>query len=140
AWKLSRAIAKASTASESTISTASVSNGRKEKHTMSKSRTTSEPDLLPLVTPGEYLNEELLKPLGITMNALALALRVPSNRILAIVKGERAISADTALRLGQYFGISPEFWMNLQSNYDLKKARREKLEQIQVEVQRRPAA
>ena len=107
---------------------------------MSKSRTTSEPDLLPLVTPGEYLNEELLKPLGITMNALALALRVPSNRILAIVKGERAISADTALRLGQYFGISPEFWMNLQSNYDLKKARREKLEQIQVEVQRRPAA
>lgn len=96
--------------------------------------------MLPLVTPGEYLSEELLKPLGISMNALALALRVPSNRILGIVKGERAISADTALRLGQYFGISPEFWMNLQSNYDLKKARREKLEQIQSEVQRRPAA
>jgi len=96
--------------------------------------------LLPLVTPGEYLREELLKPLGISMNALALALRVPSNRILAIVKGERAISADTALRLGQYFGISPEFWMNLQSNYDLKKARREKFGQIQLEVQRRPAA
>jgi len=107
---------------------------------VSKSRITTKADLLPLVTPGEYLREELLKPLGISMNALALALRVPSNRILAIVKGERAISADTALRLGQYFGMSPEFWMNLQSNYDLKKARREKFGQIQLEVQRRPAA
>ncbi len=107
---------------------------------MSKSRTTTKADLLPLATPGEYLNEELLKPLGISMNALALALRVPSNRILSIVKGERAISADSALRLGQYFGMSAEFWLNLQSNYDLKKARREKLKQIQSEVQRRPAA
>jgi addiction module HigA family antidote len=93
-----------------------------------------------LVTPGEWLKEELLEPLGISMNALALALRVPSNRILAIIKGERAITADTALRLGRYFSMSPEFWMNLQSNYDLKKAKREKLRQIEAEVLQRPAA
>jgi len=72
---------------------------------------------------------------------LALALRVPANRIQAIVNGQRAITADTALRLGQYFGTTPEFWINLQSIYELDKARREKLEQIRAEVPRRaPAA
>jgi addiction module HigA family antidote len=72
---------------------------------------------------------------------LALALRVPANRIQAIVNGQRAITADTALRLGQYFGTTPEFWINLQSVYELDKARREKLEQIRAEVPRRaPAA
>ncbi len=110
----------------------------------SKSRTTTKnaqrEELLPLITPGEFLAEEFLEPLGLSMNALALALRVPATRILAIVKSDRAITADTALRLGQYFGMQPEFWMNLQSNYDLKKAKREKLRQIQVEVKRRSAS
>lgn len=100
----------------------------------------AQPELLPLITPGEYLAEEFLEPLHLSANALALALRVPATRIQAIVKGERGITAETALRLARYFGTTPEFWMNLQANYELDKVRREKLEQIQVEVQRRPAA
>ena len=68
---------------------------------------------IPLAHPGEILNDEFLKPLGITVNALALALRVPSNRLYAIVEGERGISADTALRPSRYFGTTPEFWINL---------------------------
>lgn len=72
-----------------------------------------------LIHPGEVLQEEFLKPMNISQNQLALALRVPAPRINAIVRGKRAISADTALRLGQYFQIEPQFWMNLQSNYDL---------------------
>src|SRR5579872_4790682 len=64
---------------------------------------------IPLVHPGEILVEDFLKPLGLTVNALALALRVPSNRIYAIVEGERGVSPDTALRLGRYFGTGPEF-------------------------------
>ncbi len=63
---------------------------------------------LPPVHPGEILLEEFLKPLGMSMNQLAIALRVPASRINAIIDGERSISADTALRLGRYFGISPE--------------------------------
>ena len=95
---------------------------------------------IPLVHPGENLVEEFLKPLGITVNALALALRVPSNRIYAIVEGERGISPDTALRLGRYFGTGPEFWLNLQAHYDLEKARDEIEETIEREVQRREDA
>lgn len=72
-----------------------------------------------LIHPGEVLREEFLKPMHISQNRLALALRVPAPRVNAIVRGKRAISADTALRLGQYFGMEPQFWMNLQSNYDL---------------------
>jgi addiction module HigA family antidote len=77
--------------------------------------------------PGEVLSEEFLKPLGLSANALALALRVPSTRIGAIVKGERAVTPDTALRLARFFGFgaSPEFWLNLQSMHDLTRARRE---------------
>ncbi len=96
-----------------------------------------DPDLLPLITPGEYLVEEFLEPLGITPNALSIELRVPANRIQAIIKGQRSITADTALRLGQYFGTTPDFWVNLQSVYELDKAKREKLEQIQAQVTRR---
>lgn len=109
----------------------------------SKSSTTTSkvrPELLPLITPGEYLAEEFLEPLALSGNALALALRVPATRIQAIIKGERGITAETALRLAQYFGTTPEFWMNLQTAYELDKVRREKLKQIQVEVHRRPAA
>ena len=87
--------------------------------------------------PGEILNEEFLKPLGMTINAVALALRVPSNRIYAIVEGDRGISADTALRLARYFGTSAEFWMNLQSHYDLEITRKEAAEEIERAVQPR---
>lgn len=75
------------------------------------------------IHPGEYLREDFMKPLGLTANALALALRVPATRIGEIVKGRRGITADTALRLGRYFRMTPEFWMNLQSHYDLETAR-----------------
>ena len=72
-----------------------------------------------LIHPGEILLEEFLKPMKISQNKLALDIHVPAPRINAIVKGNRAITADTALRLGKYFGTGPEFWSNLQSNYDL---------------------
>ena len=89
--------------------------------------------------PGEVLNEEFLHPLGMSVNALAMALRVPATRIGAIVKGERAVTADTALRLARFFGTSPEFWMNLQAKYDLTKARRDSGGKIQRDVRPRAA-
>jgi addiction module HigA family antidote len=95
---------------------------------MSKSSTTTKAIVTPnrvTTHPGEVLNEEFLRPLGMSVNALAMALRVPATRIGAIVKGERSVTADTALRLARFFGTSPEFWMNLQAMYDLTKARRE---------------
>ena len=100
----------------------------------------SSPELLPLITPGEFLREEFLEPLGLSANGLGQALHVPANRIQGIVNGQRGISADTALRLGLYFGTTPEFWMNLQATYELDKAKREKLAEILAEVTRRPAA
>ena len=74
------------------------------------------------VPPGEILNEEFLKPLGLTANALANAIGGPPNRITAILKGERGITGDTAIRLGTFFKTSAEFWMNLQMTYDLRTA------------------
>ncbi len=74
------------------------------------------------VPPGEVLNEEFLKPLGLTANALAKAIGVPPNRITAILKDERGITGDTAIRLGTFFTTSAEFWMNLQMTYDLRNA------------------
>ena len=74
------------------------------------------------VPPGEVLKEEFLKPLGLTANALAKAIGVPPNRITAILKDERGISGDTAIRLGTFFKTSAEFWMNLQMTYDLRNA------------------
>lgn len=73
--------------------------------------------------PGEMLREEFLVPLGLSANALALALGVPATRIGEIVNERRGISGDTALRLGEYFRIGPEFWMNLQKHYELEVAR-----------------
>jgi antitoxin HigA-1 len=93
--------------------------------------------LLPLVTPGEILWEEFMKPFGLPMNALAKELDVPANRIMAILRTQRSITADTSLRLARYFGTSAEFWMNLQRNYDLGIARRQKLEEIEQKVIRR---
>ena len=72
-----------------------------------------------IIHPGEILAEEFLTPMGISQNRLAMEIRVPTPRINAIIRGRRAISADTALRLGKYFGTGPEFWINLQSAYDL---------------------
>ncbi len=71
------------------------------------------------VHPGEVLLEEFLKPMGLSQNQLALALRVPARRINEIVHGKRRISADTALRLARYFRMSPQFWLGLQMDYDL---------------------
>lgn len=71
------------------------------------------------VHPGEMLDEEFLKPLGLTQYRLAKEIAVPARRINEIVLGKRAISADTALRLSRFFGNTAQFWMNLQINYDL---------------------
>lgn len=71
------------------------------------------------VHPGEILLEEFLKPMGITQYRLAKEISVPPRRINEIIHGTRAVSADTALRLGRFFGMSPQFWMNLQAQYDL---------------------
>ncbi len=71
------------------------------------------------VHPGEILLEEFLKPLALSQNRLALSIGVPARRINAIVLGKRRITADTALRLGRYFDISPQFWLGLQMDYDL---------------------
>ncbi len=75
------------------------------------------------IHPGEMLREEFLVPMGLSSNALAMAIGVPATRIGEIVNERRGISADTALRLGRYFHMSAEFWMNLQSSYDLESAR-----------------
>jgi addiction module HigA family antidote len=76
----------------------------------------------PPIHPGETLREDFLVPLGLSVNKLALELRVPVTRMNDIVHGRRSITANTALRLGRYFGTSPQFWMNLQANYDLELA------------------
>jgi len=80
--------------------------------------------LLPLVTPGEMLVEEFVKPLGITQYRLAKDIGVPPRRINEIVHGKRAITTDTAFRLSQYFGNSSQFWLNLQSDYELRRMER----------------
>jgi antitoxin HigA-1 len=76
------------------------------------------------VTPGEMLKEEFLVEYGLSQNQLAKAIGISPNRIAEIVANRRRITADTAIRLSLYFGNSPEFWMNLQTSYDLKMARR----------------
>jgi addiction module HigA family antidote len=83
-----------------------------------------ERDKLAPITPGEILAEEFLAGYGLTQAALARALGISPNRIAEIVNNRRRITADTALRLGLFFGTSPEFWQNLQAHYDLKLARR----------------
>ncbi len=80
--------------------------------------------LLDPVPPGEILYEEFMKPLGVSINALAREISVPPNRVSDIVNGKRSITADTALRLGKYFGVSPEVWVGLQADYDLRIAKR----------------
>ena len=89
--------------------------------------------LLPPIHPGEMLRDEI-EERGLSMNQLARELRVPMNRVSAIVNGKRAITADTALRLARFFGTSAQMWMNLQADYDLEVASREVGPQIEREV------
>ena len=90
--------------------------------------------------PGETLREDLMIPLGVSINRLARDLRVPVTRISEIVNERRSITADTALRLGRYFGTTAEFWVNLQSSYDLAVARLASESQIRRDVRPREAA
>jgi addiction module HigA family antidote len=86
------------------------------------------------ILPGEILWKEFLEPLGISQNKLARDLDVPVTRISDIVHGRRGISADSALRLAVYFGTTPEFWLNLQTRYDLKVSKRDLLPAIEKNV------
>jgi len=80
-----------------------------------------EEGVLPPISPGEILKEEFMAPLGISQSRLARDLDIPQSRLSAIIRGKRGISADTALRLAEYFGTSPRFWLNLQMEYDLRR-------------------
>ena len=86
------------------------------------------------VHPGEVLSGEFLKPMNLSQNRLALSVGVPARRINEIVLGKRSISADTALRLGRFFGISPEFWLGLQAQYDLDVTAEALGERLELEV------
>lgn len=88
-------------------------------------------EMIAPIHPGEVLQEDFLDGFGITQHKLAVEIGVPPRRINEIVHGKRGISADTALRLAQYFGTSPRFWMNLQSNYELRTARQKAEASIQ---------
>ena len=86
------------------------------------------------IHPGVILKEEFLEPLGLGVYALAKAIGVPRNRITGIIRGERAITADTALRLGRFFAMSPEFWLGLQMDYDLETTRASLADRLEEEV------
>ncbi|HEB77675.1 MAG TPA: addiction module antidote protein, HigA family [Methylothermaceae bacterium] len=92
-------------------------------------------EVIPISTPGEILRREFMEPLGLSASALAKALKVPTNRITAILHGSRSITADTALRLGRYFGTTAEFWLNLQKDYELRMARKKLEKQIEIEIE-----
>ena len=94
------------------------------------------------IHPGEILYEEFLKPMNLSQNRLAMDIRVPARRINEIVLGKRSITPDTALRLARYFGTSERFWLGLQADFDLEKARRSLAGQIEREITPRtsPAA
>ena len=87
------------------------------------------------IHPGEILLEDFMKPMGVSINRLARDIVVPPGRISTIVNGKRAITADTALRLGKYFGVSPGVWMGLQADYDLRMAQRVIGTEIEKRVQ-----
>jgi addiction module HigA family antidote len=89
--------------------------------------------LLDPITPGEILREDFMEPLAISINQLSRDLSVPPNRISEIVNGKRSITADTALRLQRYFGVEAQFWLNLQTEYDLRMIKRK----IWPDIQRR---
>src|SRR5262245_37400059 len=123
----SKATAEANSVFGSTGSGASVSAGRRTDRKASRSWTIIERgDMARIRThPGEILREEFLVPLGLSARALAKALGVPANRITEIMRGERDVSADTAIRLARYFRTDPRFWLNLQAAHDISKAQLE---------------
>jgi addiction module HigA family antidote len=88
------------------------------------------------ITPGDILLEEFLEPMGISQTRLARDIKVPPNRINQIINGKREISTDTALRLGKYFGIEPEFWLNLQMRYNMKIVQEKTGRKIDIEVKK----
>src|ERR1035437_6145620 len=90
--------------------------------------------LLANITPGEILDDDFLKPMGLSQYRVAMDIGVPPRRINEIVKGERAITADTALRLGRYFKMSGQFWLNLQAHYDLEMAEERLGKRLEREV------
>ncbi len=92
------------------------------------------PKLLDPITPGEILLEEFLKPMGISQNKIARDIDVPVARINDIVHARRSITADTALRFGKYFGVTAEFWVNLQARHDLKIAKRTAWPEIEKSI------
>lgn len=96
-------------------------------------------NLLDIIPPGEILAEEFMKPLGLSMNQLARDIDVPPGRISEIINGKRSITADTALRLGKYFGVAPETWLNLQTDYDLRVAKRTTWTDIESHIKIRAA-
>lgn len=91
------------------------------------------------IHPGEILREEYLAPLGMSVNALAGALRVPTTRMNDIVRERRGVTADTALRLARYFGTSERYWLNLQTEYELRRAQVQSAARVQREVEPRAA-
>ena len=95
---------------------------------------------IPIPHPGETIREDYLKPLGMSVNRLALELRVPATRMGEIVHGRRGITADTALRLARYFNTTPRFWLNLQVSYDLAVTAGSKAREIERAVHPRAAA
>ncbi|HEV2426036.1 MAG TPA: HigA family addiction module antitoxin [Terriglobia bacterium] len=97
-------------------------------------------DLLSEFHPGRTLREDVLRPLGMSVNALAKELHVPATRLNDIVRGRRGVTADTALRLARYLGTSAQFWVNLQSIYDLRTAERSSGGAIRKQVSPRRAA
>src|ERR1700675_4479511 len=107
---------------------------------MNRTKTTESRNRIPFPHPGETIREDYLKPLGLSVNKLALELRVPATRMTEIVHGRRGITADTALRLARYFNTTPKFWLNLQSSYDLATTPETRAEEIARTVHPRAAA
>ena len=144
-WRLLWATERASIASGSTANGEYASAGKMTDRMTWRSWTTTDEELgmsisngMRPVHPREILAEEL-EELGLSANALAKALDVPTNRITAILKGQRGITADTALRLARYFGTTPQLWQNLQKAFELRVAEIETGPQIEKRVQRREA-
>src|SRR6266496_4117142 len=161
AWRRYTEIDKGRIVSGSTTNGAFVSFGKTAKHGMLKSSTITEQTMsikrediegrkidfsaiqsgrrLPPVHPGGILRDDFLTPMGISVYELANAIKVPRSRVNDIVLGRRAITTDTALRLGRYFGTTPEFWINLQARYDLEVADRTLRRRIEREISPRAA-
>jgi antitoxin HigA-1 len=98
------------------------------------------PNKLTPIHPGEVIREEILIPLGMSVNLLSKHLAVDAARLNDIVRGRRGVTADTALRLARYLGTTPEFWLNLQTHYELRVAQQTKLRAIEKAVKPRPRA